>query len=192
MGNVYEPYLELTVHFDLVQDRLMNGLTLAEAAYAGMRGLSWMGIVVGDPLYRPYAVWQSFSDDAHKPNIWEEYRAAVLAAGGDPIAAAPALRELAARTGNSMPLEALGQAQAAAGDASTAISTLAEAAKVESKRATRFRLALEQIEILRRFSRVDDARIRITQALGEFPSDEAQVVLGRIALELGPPSAAKP
>jgi len=192
MGNVYEPYLELTVHFDVVQDRLMNGLTLAESAYAGMRGLSWMGVVIGDPLYRPYAVWQSISDDAHKPNIWEKYRSAVLAAGGDPIAAAPALQQLAAQTGNSMPLEALGQAQAAAGDASTAIQTLKMAAKGEPKSAIRFRLALEQIEILRRVGRVDDARARIAQALEEFSSAEAQLVLGRIALKLGPPAAAKP
>jgi len=192
MGNVYEPYLELTVHFDVVQDRLMNGLTLAEAAYAGVRGLSWMGVVIGDPLYRPYAAWQSISDDTHKPNIWEKYRSAVLAAGGDPIAAAPALRELAAQTGNTMPLEALGQAQAAAGDVATAIKTLKEAAKAESKTAIRFRLALEQIEILRRVGRVDDARNRIAEALEEFSSDEAQLVLGRIALKLGPPAAAKP
>jgi uncharacterized protein (TIGR03790 family) len=192
MGNVYEPYLELTVHFDILQDRLLNGLTLAESAYAATRGLSWMNVVIGDPLYRPYAVWQSLDEDAHEQTIWEKYRHAVLAAGGDPVAAAPALRDLAAQTGSSMPLEALGQAQAAAGDISAAIKTLASAAAMERKTDIRFRIALEQIEILRRVGRMEDARARIAAALGEFRSDQAELVLGRILLKLSPPSALKP
>jgi uncharacterized protein (TIGR03790 family) len=191
LGNVYEPYLELTAHFDVMQDRLMNGFTLAESAYAAVRGLSWMGVVIGDPLYRPYAAWLSLAGDSHPPNIWEKYRAAVLAAG-DPVAAAPALRQLAAQSGSSMPLEALGQAQAAAGDIPGALKTLKLAAAAESKTAIRFRITLEQIEILRRVGRVEEARARITSALGEFSSSEAELVLGRLALQLGPPPASKP
>jgi len=55
LGNVYEPYIGLTVHLDIFQDRLMAGFTLAESAYTAQQALSWMGVVVGDPLYRPYA-----------------------------------------------------------------------------------------------------------------------------------------
>jgi len=58
LGNVYEPYLGLTAHPDIFQDRLMAGFTLAESAYTAQRALSWMGVVVGDPLYRPYAAWR--------------------------------------------------------------------------------------------------------------------------------------
>ncbi len=55
LGNVYEPYLSLTTHFDTFADRLLKGYTIAESAAMGTQGISWMTIVVGDPLYRPFA-----------------------------------------------------------------------------------------------------------------------------------------
>lgn len=61
LGNVYEPYLELTVHFDVLNDRLLKGWTLAEAAWAAHPALSWMNVVAGDPLYRPFANTQGAS-----------------------------------------------------------------------------------------------------------------------------------
>ena len=54
-GNVWEPYLTLTIHFDLLNARLLEGFTLGEAAWSATPGLSWMNIVLGDPLYRPFA-----------------------------------------------------------------------------------------------------------------------------------------
>lgn len=54
-GNVWEPYLTLTVHFDLLNARLLDGFTLGEAAWSATPGLSWMNTVLGDPLYRPFA-----------------------------------------------------------------------------------------------------------------------------------------
>jgi hypothetical protein len=57
LGNVYEPYLELTPHLDIFNDRLLHGFTFAESAYMATRTLSWMTVAVGDPLYRPYAAW---------------------------------------------------------------------------------------------------------------------------------------
>jgi len=58
LGNVYEPYLQLTPHLDIFNDRLLHGFTFAESAYMSIRVLSWMSVMVGDPLYRPYAQWQ--------------------------------------------------------------------------------------------------------------------------------------
>jgi len=57
VGNVYEPYLQLTPHLDIFNDRLLHGFTFAESAYMSLRVLSWMSIFAGDPLYRPYASW---------------------------------------------------------------------------------------------------------------------------------------
>lgn len=54
LGNVWEPYLKLTTHFDLVTARLLDGFTLGEAAWSGTPGLSWMNVLVGDPLYTPF------------------------------------------------------------------------------------------------------------------------------------------
>src|ERR1051326_1995401 len=57
IGNVYEPFLQLTVHLDLFNDRLLHGFTFAESAYMASPVLSWMSVMVGDPLYRPSAAW---------------------------------------------------------------------------------------------------------------------------------------
>ncbi|MBG7606475.1 MAG: TIGR03790 family protein [Verrucomicrobia bacterium] len=54
VGNVYEPYLHLTHHFSILHDRLLKGWTFAEAAWASMPVTSWQGIILGDPLYRPF------------------------------------------------------------------------------------------------------------------------------------------
>ena len=54
MGTVYEPYLQLTPHYDIFTRRLLDGDYFAEAAYASSMALSWMTTVVGDPLYRPF------------------------------------------------------------------------------------------------------------------------------------------
>ena len=53
-GNVAEPYLGLTVRPDLALAGLAKGLTAGEAAWSATPVVSWMGVVVGDPLYRPF------------------------------------------------------------------------------------------------------------------------------------------
>jgi len=55
MGNVFEPYLELTHRPQVFLRALAGGATLADAAYQALPVLSWQSILVGDPLYRPFA-----------------------------------------------------------------------------------------------------------------------------------------
>ncbi len=54
MGNVYEPYLQLTHRPDLLLHALARGWTLGEAAYYALPALSWQSVLIGDPLYRPF------------------------------------------------------------------------------------------------------------------------------------------
>ncbi len=56
VGNVFEPYLELTHRPDLLLEALSRGQTLGEAAYYSLPALSWQAVLVGDPLYRPFQV----------------------------------------------------------------------------------------------------------------------------------------
>lgn len=56
VGNVFEPYLELTHRPHLFLRALARGATLADAAYFSLPELSWQAILIGDPLYRPFAV----------------------------------------------------------------------------------------------------------------------------------------
>lgn len=54
-GAVYEPYLELMHQPHLLLRRLALGETLGDAAYYAMQVLSWQNVLIGDPLYRPFA-----------------------------------------------------------------------------------------------------------------------------------------
>ena len=56
VGNVFEPYLQLTHRPELLLRALARGATLADAAYYSLPALSWQTILIGDPLYRPFAV----------------------------------------------------------------------------------------------------------------------------------------
>jgi uncharacterized protein (TIGR03790 family) len=51
-GNVYEPYLPFTAHPDLLFPAYLSGWTLAESYWRSIPVLSWMNVVVGDPLCR--------------------------------------------------------------------------------------------------------------------------------------------
>lgn len=56
MGNVYEPYLEYTHHPDILLGELLKGRTFGEAVMRSNPVLSWQGVAIGDPLYRPFKV----------------------------------------------------------------------------------------------------------------------------------------
>jgi uncharacterized protein (TIGR03790 family) len=56
VGNVFEPYLEYLHRPDLLMEALSRGDDLVDAAYYALPVLSWQSIVIGDPLYRPFAV----------------------------------------------------------------------------------------------------------------------------------------
>jgi len=56
MGNVYEPYLEYTHRPHRLLEHLLGGHTFGEAILYSNPSLSWMGVAIGDPLYRPFKV----------------------------------------------------------------------------------------------------------------------------------------
>jgi uncharacterized protein (TIGR03790 family) len=55
-GNVHEPYLQTTLRPDLLMEALARGDDLVDAAYYATPYLSWQQVIIGDPLYRPFAV----------------------------------------------------------------------------------------------------------------------------------------
>lgn len=189
LGNVYEPYLSLTTNLDIFQERLQSGFTVGEAAYMAVVGLSWMNVVVGDPLYQPYAAWSGLRRDVtpeEEPFI--AYRDTVLAAGGDVVAAAPALRELATKSGNSMFLEGLAEAQMAAHNPRGALMSLDSALELEKDVATRFRLTWQKLMIQRRIGDTEPVVRGIAQALGEFRDPAQQRILDALLLQVHPPA----
>jgi uncharacterized protein (TIGR03790 family) len=56
VGNVYEPYLSFTHSPNRLLQALAEGKNLGDAAYFALPVLSWQAVLIGDPLYRPFAV----------------------------------------------------------------------------------------------------------------------------------------
>lgn len=54
-GAVYEPYLDGCVRPDFLFPAYLEGRTLGESFYLAMPFLSWMSVMVGDPLCAPFA-----------------------------------------------------------------------------------------------------------------------------------------
>lgn len=86
LGNVYEPYLNFTHHFDIFNERLLKGFTFVESAYMALPALSWMNVAIGDPLYRPFEAFNNFDEKNFRNDENAAYKALRLAArrwGGD-------------------------------------------------------------------------------------------------------------
>jgi uncharacterized protein (TIGR03790 family) len=54
LGNVFEPYLQLTHRPDFLLRALARGDNFGDAAMYAQRALSWQTVAIGDPLYRPF------------------------------------------------------------------------------------------------------------------------------------------
>ncbi len=54
-GNMDEPYLFPTHQPHIITAALAKDMTMGEAAMVSTPALSWQGIFIGDPLYRPFA-----------------------------------------------------------------------------------------------------------------------------------------
>lgn len=189
LGNVYEPYLLLTAHLDVFQDRLMQGFSFAESSYMAMQALSWMGVAVGDPLYRPYARWVEFPI-AHQESSssWERYRRIVQNADGNVLAAAPKLKQAAEETNRSMFLESLGAVQADASDFDDALMTIDRALKMDNAPLVRFRLLLEKFALFRVLGRKSDAGALLLSARSKSPGPAQTSLLDALHISLFPPT----
>ena len=56
LGPVREPYVAAFPHGDVFVEALLNGFTIAESYWLALPQVSWAMVVLGDPLYRPFAL----------------------------------------------------------------------------------------------------------------------------------------
>jgi uncharacterized protein (TIGR03790 family) len=63
-GHVSEPLLGHTIRPNVLFPAYVTGFTLAEAYYLAMPSISWMTVVVGDPLCAPFGAKMTTSADA--------------------------------------------------------------------------------------------------------------------------------
>jgi len=148
IGNVYEPYLPLSADLSVFNDRLLRGFTFAESAYISMRGLSWMSVMAGDPLFRPYASWNRFGikcDSVKGASMWEqEHDFALANADKSPAEFRRAARQAAIQAGNGVMMEDLGLMEMRDGNFAAASPYFEQARVFYSARDDILRAVLEE------------------------------------------------
>ncbi|BCX48932.1 hypothetical protein HAHE_28400 [Haloferula helveola] len=127
IGNTFEPWLHMTHNFDVFAERLLAGYTLVEAAYMSIPVLSWQGVVLGDPLYRPFLHLDGSGTKADDDRLFRAFRISMLRWPNDEAEREKQLRAAAARMEDGRLLEALGLNLASNGQESRAGSVFRDA-----------------------------------------------------------------
>jgi uncharacterized protein (TIGR03790 family) len=200
LGNVYEPYLGLTANLNIFNDRLLHGFTFAESAYMSVRGLSWMSVMVGDPLYRPYASWLQIGakrDTGKSSSVWKMYHEFALKNSNRPPSEFRTLaREAASRAGNGPMIEDLGLMEAREGNFATATSYFQQARASYSRRDDILRVVLEEANSWIKQDNPKRALTLVRSVLRIISDAPASVLLRQIEQDLSPasptPTPAKP
>lgn len=177
VGNVYEPYLAFTTDFGTMASTLLTGANLAESYYAAQPVLSWMSVLVGDPLYRPYAYFSSVEATSPSKSVWTDYRRIVLAHGGNVLEAADDLKARAEQGGQSLYLEALGNAQMDEGHMPEAEATFRRASELSRQQIVQFRLLLETARCLEKEGHADKGAALLRQGLVRFNNSSQRGLL---------------
>jgi uncharacterized protein (TIGR03790 family) len=188
IGNVYEPYLQLTSHLNVLSDRLLHGFTFAESAYMSVQTLSWMSVMVGDPLYRPYAAWlriEEKPEPERSSSDWKAYHDFAAKNGSRPIAEFRAqARQFAARTHNAPMLEDLGLIEAADGNLATAAVCFDQARTTYTKRDDILRTVLHEANALAKDNKPKRGLDLIRSVLRIVPDAPASALLKKLEGEL--------
>ncbi len=188
IGNVYEPYLQLTAHLDVFNDRLLHGFTFAESAYMSVQTLSWMSVMVGDPLYRPYAAWLGLEEkrEAEKASSdWRAYHDFAVKNSALPAAEfRAAAKQFAARTRNAPMLEDVGLLEAAAENYVGAAGCFDLARTTYVKRDDILRTVLHEADALAKQNKAKRALDLIRGVLRIVPDAPASALLKKMEMEL--------
>jgi uncharacterized protein (TIGR03790 family) len=188
IGNVYEPYLQLTSHLNILSDRLLHGFTFAESAYMSVQSLSWMSVMVGDPLYRPYAAWLQLADKGEGEKAASDWRAYHEFATKNSAMPAPeyrvAAKQLAARTRNAPMLEDLGLMEMAAQNYPGAIGCFDLARTTYTNREDILRTVLHEASAMAKDNKTKRALDLIRNVLRVVPDAPASALLRKLEMEL--------
>ena len=192
LGNVYEPYLQLTANLDVFNDRLLHGFTLAESAYMSQRAVSWMTVVVGDPLYRPYASWSQHESKKNVPKaaaIWKMYHDFAVNNSNKPDAEYRTLaRQFASRAANCPMLEDLGLMVAHDANWTEATGYFQQVRACYTKRDDILRVVLEEANAWIKQDNPKQALAVIRNALRIVSDSPTAELLRQMERQLSPPT----
>jgi len=187
-GNVFEPYLSLTTHFDVLNKRLLEGFTVGEAAWNATPALSWMNVVLGDPLYRPFGKGIGTKLGEGAARDYALYQGMVRRMAADPDARIKsALAELAVKRRSPRLLELTALLSALQSKHPEALDLLEHAESLSNNPADLLRQRLYRAEILRRDGKADAARklLRAMQEDSAFKDQPATPAIKALLTEMG-------
>jgi uncharacterized protein (TIGR03790 family) len=188
IGNVYEPYLQLTAQLNIFNDRLLHGFTFAESAYMSVQTLSWMSVMVGDPLYRPFAAWLQIDEkgEAEKgASEWRAYHDFAVKNSAVPAAEyRAAAKQFAARSRNAPMLEDIGLLEAGAENYVGASGCFDLARTTYSKRDDILRTVLHEADALAKQNKAKRAVDLLQSVLRVVPDAPASSLLKKKEMEL--------
>jgi uncharacterized protein (TIGR03790 family) len=196
IGNVYEPFLQLTAHLNILNDRLLHGFTFAESAYSSIEALSWMSVVVGDPLYRPYAAWLQLdppSDFAKGASTWRMYHDFAVKNVTKPAPEYRMLaRQTASRARNGAMIEDLGLMEARDGNFPAATSYFQQARTCYTARDDILRVVLEEADAWAKQKKPKRALELIRSTLRIVSDAPAAALLKKMEQDLKTSSSSSP
>lgn len=194
IGNVFEPYLHMTHDFGIMHQRLMSGFSWVEACWMSIRSVSWQGVVLGDPLYRPFGHLDGSGTVQEDDLAYRALRAAALKWKDDPAERRGQLKEAAVRMKSGVILEALGLELLEEGRADRSGTLFVQARELYQEPADNLRMDLHLVQMQRTSGRklaaVDELRKAETR-YANIP--EVKAVKGWLdILDPPPPPPAKP
>ncbi len=187
LGNVFEPYLGFTPHLDIFEERLRQGYTFAEAAYASQSALSWMSTFLGDPLYRPFANAAGKGAPASAAP-WLAYREGALRWFGENRGAGLALlRQRGTALKSGVVFEGLASLQLASRDPAGAIASLQQARAFYRDEADQVRCTLHTAGLLFTTGKKKEALALARAQLAATPQADGAKLLRQLITQLDPP-----
>ncbi|MFN0129888.1 MAG: TIGR03790 family protein [Verrucomicrobiales bacterium] len=194
LGNTWEPYLTMTTQIHIFTDRLLKGYTLAEAAWMATPALSWMNVVLGDPLYRPFAN-RATTPAIRDSQDFQSYHALVAQHGGneDHEALLKAVEAAATARKSGVLWEALGVLiqTYVPDDLKRAAGAFEKAARSYTRVSDKIRCYLQVPDLQRRNNQLDGAVADLRRIIYEYPkepeTEAARVWLTRLKPQAAPP-----
>ena len=192
LGNTWEPYLGLCAQLDKFNAALLEGRNAGEAAWSATQGLSWMNVLIGDPLYRPFPKDAGVGDKTVDPD-YKALRMAMRTWGG--LGGAPSreltdnLWDAAKKLKSGVIYEFLGlhsQAGSAVPDRDSA-AWFSSAEKTYTDPADKIRVRLEEADARRRAGKTKDAKKTLESIAGDFPQAPAVKAAAAWLNQLNPP-----
>ena len=187
VGNVYEPYLEMTHNFAILHQCLLDGDCWVEACWKAMPVTSWQSVVLGDPLYRPFKHLDGSGDLTQADNDYRALRAAMLRWPEDAVERRQQLEKAAIRLKSGVLAEAIGLDLVERGLAAEATSHFRVAKGYYVKTEDKLRQDFHVIAIHRKANRKDLAVLGLHEAQTLYgPIPEADALKGWLDI-LDPP-----